>query len=305
MMMMKRAFTSCFSSNVGFDNLDDALVLFNKMLQMKPLPNVIDFTQLLAALVKTRDYSVALSLFRRMCALSIPVDVFTFSIVINCCCHLKQVDYGFCFVGSIFKRGFFPDVVTYTTLLRGLISEDKFLEAELLLKKLLKSKHIASDVVIFTTVSDGLCKIGNTSVAVRLFRYMEKKGYMPNTVTFNIIVDSLCKYRLVDDALDVHTYSILVDAHGRDGKIKDAEDLIEFMIRRGQYPNVVAYSSLTDGYFLRGEFDKALKVFETMRNEMVACGFSADVSTTSMLLDLLKSKGQDPALLALQKKFLS
>ena len=52
---------------------------------MRPLPIVIDFSQLLAALVMIKDHSVALSLFRRMCVLSIPVDVLTFSTVINYC----------------------------------------------------------------------------------------------------------------------------------------------------------------------------------------------------------------------------
>ncbi|KAL8109396.1 hypothetical protein AgCh_025477 [Apium graveolens] len=37
---------------------------------------------------------------------------------------------------------------------------------------------------------------------------------------------------------------------------------------------------------------------------MVAYGFAADASTTSMVLDLLKSKGWDPALLAQSREFL-
>ena len=36
------------------------------------------------------------------------------------------------------------------------------------------------------------------------------------------------------------------------------------MIQRGHYPDVVTYSSLMDGYCLRGEVDKALAVLTTM-----------------------------------------
>ena len=53
-------------SKVGFDKLDDALQVFDKMLLMKPLLPVINFAQLLAALVKMKEYSVAVSLFRKM-----------------------------------------------------------------------------------------------------------------------------------------------------------------------------------------------------------------------------------------------
>ena len=72
-------------SRVGFDKLDDALLVFDKMLRMKPLPTVIHFTQLLAALVRMKHYSVAVSVFSDMCSFSIPVNVVTYNIAINCC----------------------------------------------------------------------------------------------------------------------------------------------------------------------------------------------------------------------------
>ena len=43
-------------SMIGFDKPDDALILFDKMLNMRPLPIVIDFSQLLAALVMIKDH---------------------------------------------------------------------------------------------------------------------------------------------------------------------------------------------------------------------------------------------------------
>ena len=188
-------------SRVGFDKLDDALVVFDKMLRMKPLPTLIDFNQLLAALVKMKHYSAAVSVFSKMCSCNIAVDIVTYNTTINCCCHLKRVDYGFALLAAIFKRGFLPDVVTYTTLIRGLISQDKFLEAELLFKNLLKYNQIQPDAPIFTTIIDGLCKTGHTSQAMMLLRYMETKGCMPSQVTCSIIINSLSKDGLVDDAL--------------------------------------------------------------------------------------------------------
>nr|XP_017224897.1 PREDICTED: pentatricopeptide repeat-containing protein At4g26800-like [Daucus carota subsp. sativus] len=109
-------------SKVGFDKLDDALQVFDKMLLMKPLPTVIDFNQLLAALVKMKHYSVAVSLFRKMRVESIAVDIFTFNTLINCFCHLNRVDFAFSLLAAIIKHGFVPDVFTYNTLIRGLIS---------------------------------------------------------------------------------------------------------------------------------------------------------------------------------------
>ncbi|KAL8155959.1 hypothetical protein AgCh_001131 [Apium graveolens] len=265
-------------SKTGFYKLDDALVVFDQMLHLKPLPNVIDFAQLLAALVKTKQYAVAVSIYRDLCLKTVPLDVVTFNTVINCFCHLNHVDYAFSLLAAIIKHGFLPNVVTYTTL-------------------------IHPDVVTYTTIIDGLCKSGHPSVAVKLFRYMEKKGCKPDTVTYSTIIDCLCKCRLVDQALglfrqmtakgimpdvityssliqglcdfnrwhdtngllremntsnishDLHMFNILVDAYGKEGMIEDAEYVIELMIQRGHFPDVVTYNSLMDGYCLRGEVD--------------------------------------------------
>ena len=65
-------------------------------------------------------------------------------------------------------------------------------------------------------------------------------------------------------------------------------------------PNEVTYNTLIRGCFKNKMYDGACVLID----EMCAHGFKADASTTSMLFDLLQSKEQDPALLAMQKKFM-
>nr|KJB61758.1 hypothetical protein B456_009G378300 [Gossypium raimondii] len=49
----------------------------------------------------------------------------------------------------------------------------------------------------------GLCKTGNTGRAVRFLRLMESRGYEPNIVAYNTILDCLCKNGLLKEALDL------------------------------------------------------------------------------------------------------
>lgn len=171
------------------------------MLHIKPPPTVIHFTQLLTALVKMKHYSLVLSLFRDMRNLSIPVNIVTFSTAINCCCHMNRLDYAFSLLGMIIKCGFTPNDFTYTIIIRGLISRDEAVEAESLFKKLVRFKDIQHNVVTYNTIIDGLCKKGHTYMAITLFKYMQRKGCKPNIVTYSILIDSLCKDSLVDNAL--------------------------------------------------------------------------------------------------------
>ena len=70
-----------------------------------------------------------------------------------------------------------------------------------------------------------MCKIGETDMAIRLLRKIEKTYFEPNVVFYNIIIDSLCKDRLVIEALN----------------------LLPEIRSKGIQPNVVTYMCLIQG----------------------------------------------------------
>ena len=47
------------------------------MIRLKPRLSVLQFNQLLTAIVRMKEYSVAVSMFRELRVLSIPVDIVT------------------------------------------------------------------------------------------------------------------------------------------------------------------------------------------------------------------------------------
>ncbi|CAI9277485.1 unnamed protein product [Lactuca saligna] len=287
-------------------NLDDALQLFDEMTKRKPLPAVFKFTELLQAVTKMKQYSCSVELFKRMNALGVPVNAYTISIVIKCCCQMHCTNEGFAVLGYGFKHNILPNVCTFSTLLNGLVLEDRFSKPK------------------------GLCKSGNNDTAIALLKLMDEKGCKPNVVTYNTIIDSLCKDKMVDDALNlfkemvfhkgilpdvvtytslihglcnlcrwdevdkilkemeeqrispnVHTFSILVDSLCKEGKVKDAKGVFNLMIQEGNVPNVVIYNSLIDGYCLRGEMSKAREVLNLMGSR----GLLPNVVTYSSLMN--------------------
>ncbi|KAL0456630.1 UNVERIFIED_CONTAM: putative pentatricopeptide repeat-containing protein, mitochondrial [Sesamum latifolium] len=153
---------------------DDAVFLFRQMVRMRPQPRVVDFNKLLIAVVKMKQYSVALNLFDKMRQLGTPVSEYTLNIVINCYFLLNRVDFGFAILSSFFKLGYEPNVTTFTTLIKGLFLADKVVEAEKLFQKLLTLKLCEPDEVMILTVINGLCKAGHTLTAYDLLGLFEK-----------------------------------------------------------------------------------------------------------------------------------
>ncbi|KAK9292206.1 hypothetical protein L1049_020168 [Liquidambar formosana] len=60
-----------------------------------------------------------------------------------------------------------------------------------------------------------------------------------------------------------------------------AQSVVEIMIQRGVEPNTVTYTTLMDGYCLRGQIDEALKVIDVMLHK----GCSPHVMNYNILIN--------------------
>ncbi|KAJ0672737.1 putative tetratricopeptide-like helical domain superfamily [Helianthus annuus] len=196
------------------------------MTQRNPLPSVIKFNQLLNVVTKMNHFSCSLDLFKQMCAIGVPVDKYSMSIAIKCCCHLYRTNDGFALLASCFRQAFVPNVFVFNTLLDGLILEDRIVDAERLFKKLIKHKLCEPDVVTHNTMIKRLCKFGNNDIAIGLLRLMGERGCKPDIYAYNTIIDSLCKDKMIEDAFKIFN---------------------EMVFAKGIQPNVITYNSLIHG----------------------------------------------------------
>lgn len=273
---------------------EEAMQLYKQMILIRPLPSVIQFTQLLGYLVKMGKYSDALSVYRNMLILGVAVDAYTMSIVINCFCLMYRVDLGFSIFGGFFKRGFLPNVTTFTTLLKGLFREDRIEEAQKLFKKIIRENLCEPNEVMYGTVIDGLCKIGNTGAAIDLLRVMERGKCRADNVVYNSIIDGLCKNKLVDEAFGlvnemvekgisptVVTYNSLIGGLCNLGKWKEANNLIAEMVGSNIAPNLITFSILMDALCKKGRVKDAEVILQTMTRQ----GVNPDVVTYTALVD--------------------
>lgn len=271
-----------------------ALQLYKQMILMRPLPSVIQFTQLLDCLVKMGKYLDALSVFRNMSILGVAVDAYTMTVVINCFCLMNRVDFGFSILGTFFKRGFLPNVTTFTTLLKGLFREDRIGEAQKLFKKIIRENLCEPNEVMYGTVIDGLCKIGNTGAAIDLLRVMERGKCRPDNVVYNSIIDGLCKNKLVDEAFGlVHemlekdvsptivTYNSLIGSLCNLEKWKEANNLMAEMVASNIAPNLITFSTLMNALCKKGRVEDAEVILQTMTRQ----GVNPDVVTYTALID--------------------
>ncbi|GAB2289775.1 hypothetical protein Dimus_024081 [Dionaea muscipula] len=190
----------------GFSNLDDPLNLFRQLTSAKhPLPSVFDLNTIVGAIVRMKHYSTAISLSHDFPSLGIRFNDCSFNILINCYCHLNYIDFAFSVMGKMMKLGFEPNNITFTTLINGHIVNDRPQRAALLFQKISSQgfrpnlfTYGALVKVIYNNIVDSLCKDKLLTEALDLFFEMKSKCIAPDEVTYRSLIRG---FRSVDESV--------------------------------------------------------------------------------------------------------
>ncbi|KAG1358585.1 pentatricopeptide repeat-containing protein [Cocos nucifera] len=147
-----------------------------------------------------------------------------------------------------------PDVQCYNTVISALCRVGDFKKARFLLDQLEKpGARCPPDTYTYTIMISFYCKRSlqtGCRKAIRrriweanhMFRRMLFKGFVPDVVTYNCLIDGLCK-----------TY-----------RVERAHELFDDMLLKGCSPNRVTYNSFIRYYSAVNEVDKAIEMMRAM-----------------------------------------
>lgn len=147
------------------------------------------------------------------------------------------------------------DVVAYNMIIHTLCRVGNFRTARALLEQMeLPGFRCPPDVYTYTILISSYCKYSMQTgcrKAIRrrlweanhMFRIMLFKGFVPDVVTYNCLIDGCCKTNRIERALE----------------------LFEDMNKRGCIPNRITYNSFIRCYSAINEIDKAIEMLRRMQ----------------------------------------
>ncbi|KFK35353.1 hypothetical protein AALP_AA5G273600 [Arabis alpina] len=129
---------------------------------------------------------------------------------------------------------------------------------------------------------------------------MDEMEIRPDVVTLGILINTLCKSRRVDEALEIFEqmcgkrsddgnvikadsihYNTLIDGFSKVGRMKEAEELlVKMKMEAGCAPNIVTYNCLIDGYCIAGQLETAKEVVSRMKED----GIKPNVVTVNTVI---------------------
>ncbi|KAF7801199.1 pentatricopeptide repeat-containing protein [Senna tora] len=199
------------------------------------------------------------------------------------------------------KYGFEPTVVTWTTLIR--VSAITIRSVRLEFYREAKKKGLELNRISCSTLIQGLCKSGLVRDAMKLLlKEGEKKMHMVSfqemklKVPFDIytVNISMKHFAITRGPLlccfayslarglqpNIHSYNALIYGMFKLGKIKNAEKILEFMLRENAL-DIFTFNTMIYAYCRIKQVDKALKLVSYMKEN----GYEPDHVTCETLLE--------------------
>ncbi|CAK9150553.1 unnamed protein product [Ilex paraguariensis] len=154
------------------------------------------------------------------------------------------------------------------------------------------------DAQMYTILIYGCYKTNRRKMAERFFEEMVNKGIVPNVVTYNVMLNGICRRaslhpeerfeRTIRDAEkmfgemrergvepDVTSYSVLLHVYSRSHKPELTLSKLKEMMDKGIYPTVATYTSVVKCLCSCGRLEDA----EALLNAMVGNGVSPSAAT--------------------------
>ncbi|XP_038882958.1 pentatricopeptide repeat-containing protein At2g21090 isoform X1 [Benincasa hispida] len=250
--------------------LDDAFRVFSCM----PVKNVHTWTALINGLAKNKYSNEALDLFQQMLEEKISPNTFTFVGVLSACADLALIAKGKEIHGFIIRRSNdlnFPNVYICNALI-DLYSKSGDMKSARTLFDLILEK----DVVSWNSLITGFAQNGLGREALLAFRRMTEVGIRPNKVTFLGLL-SACSHtglsseglhilELMETSYDIKPsldhYAVLIDMFGRKNRLAEALDLISRAPNGSKHVGI--WGAVLGACRIHENLDLAIRAAETL-----------------------------------------
>jgi pentatricopeptide repeat protein len=235
--------------------------------------NIFAWNQKLTKYMKEGQPEKTMQLFQQMQQEGISPNEFTFVPVINACAGLGALEDGRLVHEQLIQSGCKFDVFVGNSLVDMYAKCGSIEEAWRVFNKM-----PSRDVVTWNAMILGQVKCGQGQKALELFREMEQEGVWPNAVTFMAVLNACASVVSLQEGRCVHEKVIqsgcesdilvgtsLVDMYAKCGSIEDCQRVFDKMPSR----NVVTWTAIILGYVKCGQGQKALDLFQEMKQEGV------------------------------------
>lgn len=272
---------------------DLGLWVLRKMKEFNRRPDTVSYNLVIGLLVEKSKLDEAMGLMREMGLIDLYPDMVTYVSILKGFCDAGRLEDAFGLVKLMKGHGCVPNAVVFSTLLDGICMHGSLEMASEFLGVLEKENvECKPNVVTYTTMIKGFVEKGRAMEALKILDRMDDSGMKPNTVAVAALLDGLCKQGHVEEASKVikklsegglqhdWLYSMYVMALLRAGKQEESEKTFKMMVARGMRPNGAASNNIIRRAISEGRVLDGLSLFDALEKPGNLIAVDSDVYST-------------------------
>merc|ERR1719210_1020738 len=181
--------------------------------------------------------------YQDMRARGIPCNIITFNTLLDACAKACAMNKASQLLEEMGKSDAEPDLITYSTLVKGYCAEGDVGRAFHILDKMKRDDKFSPDEIMYNSILDGCAKQQRVDDALRMLDEMKSRGVSPSN----------------------YTLSILVKLLGNARRLPQAFQMVEDLSRQNGFrPNIQVYTCLVQACVQARRLEKALALHETV-----------------------------------------
>jgi leucine-rich PPR motif-containing protein len=241
-------------------------------------PNLIIYTTLIKGYNKMKRYDEAYRLFEEMIREKTVVpNIVVYNAVLDCCIESRNFEKMIEIYEEI-KNGENrdeknpPNMITYSTVIKGYCKWGK-MDKAFDIYKFLISNNYKVDEVLLNTLADGFAKEKNEEKAVEIFNDAKTLGVERSHVIYSIMIKMFSNLGKINKALELYqqmkeqkirpslvTYTSLIQMYIRFKRINEAIQVYEEIKRSGLKLDHVIYNFIVNGCVFNKNLEKAIEI---------------------------------------------
>ena len=255
---------ACIKNN----DLNKAFELYESLKNESYEMNTILYTTLIKAYSKQKDINKVIEIFNTMKkSQNSKPNIITYNSIIDCCikCDKFKLAYEY-FQEMLFdinntsENSIRPDIVTFSTLIKGEINNKCFGNARKLMQKLLEYNYIKLDCVLLNTLLDGCDKCHCYEEALDIFNIFKNKNIACNMMTYSILMKICGKlndfdnsYKLLNEMKEnnINFNLIIMTCYIKTclntNHVVEGINTFKEMTKYNIYPDNIAYTTIISG----------------------------------------------------------
>jgi pentatricopeptide repeat protein len=234
--------------------------------------NSVIYCSVLKGFTREKNMTRALAVYEEICKAGIELSIVMYNTLIDACARCCRMELVPKILEDMKTHGAMPNLITYSTMLKGHCQNGDVQTAFALLEEMKKEVGLKPDEIMYNSLLDGCAQNSLVEQGLRLLEEMQCEGVKPSNFTLSILVKLMNRARRLDQAFslveeitkkynfqpNVHVYANLVQACCSNQDLRRGVGVLETMVQKRVTPDSRTYTILVRSSISRGLFDQAV-----------------------------------------------